>query len=45
MLDIRLIREQPDFVKAGLAKVGVEGGELDRVLETDARRRKLQHRT
>jgi len=42
VLDIKLIREQPDFVKAGLAKVGVEGGELDRVLETDARRRKLQ---
>lgn len=42
MLDIRLIRERPDLVKAELAKVGVEGAELDRVLETDARRRKLQ---
>ncbi len=42
MLDIKLIREKPDLVKAELAKVGVEGAELDRVLETDARRRKLQ---
>jgi seryl-tRNA synthetase len=42
MLDIKLIREQPGFVKAELAKVGVEGDELGRVLETDARRRKLQ---
>lgn len=42
MLDIKLIRERPDLVKAELAKVGVEGAELDRVLETDARRRKLQ---
>ena len=42
MLDIKLIRENPGLVKAELAKVGVEGDELDRVLETDARRRKLQ---
>lgn len=42
MLDIKLIREKPDFVKAELVKVGVEGAELDRILETDARRRKLQ---
>jgi len=43
MLDIRLIREQSDFVKAELAKTGVDPAEIDRVLETDARRRKLQH--
>jgi seryl-tRNA synthetase len=42
MLDIRLVREQPDFVKAELAKAGVDPAEIDRVLETDARRRKLQ---
>ena len=42
MLDIKLIREQPDFVKAELAKVGVEGDGLESVLKTDARRRKLQ---
>ncbi len=43
MLDIRVIREQPDFVKAELAKTGVEPAEIDRVLDSDARRRKLQH--
>ncbi|MGC1677480.1 MAG: serine--tRNA ligase [Candidatus Binataceae bacterium] len=42
MLDIKMIREKSDLVKAELAKVGFEGAELDRVLETDARRRKLQ---
>jgi seryl-tRNA synthetase len=42
MLDIKLIREKPDFVKAELAKVGVEADQLDGVLEADARRRKLQ---
>ncbi len=43
MLDIRLIRDQPGFVKQELAKVGVEPGEVDRVIDADARRRKLQH--
>ena len=43
MLDIKLVREQPDFVKAELAKTGVEPAEIDRMLEVDARRRKLQH--
>ncbi len=42
MLDIKLIREQPDFVKAELAKAGVDPAEIGRVLETDSRRRKLQ---
>jgi seryl-tRNA synthetase len=42
MLDIKLIREQPDFVKAELGKAGVAAAEIDRVLEADARRRKLQ---
>ncbi|MFZ1889914.1 MAG: serine--tRNA ligase [Candidatus Binataceae bacterium] len=42
MLDIKLIRENPGLVKAELVKVGLEGDELDRVLETDTRRRKLQ---
>jgi len=41
MLDIRLIRERPDEVKAGLATVGVAAEEIDRVLEIDARRRSL----
>jgi seryl-tRNA synthetase len=42
MLDIKLIRENPGLVKAELVKVGLEGVELDQVLETDTRRRKLQ---
>ena len=43
MLDIRLIREKPDLVKAELAKCGVDPAEVDAILETDARRRRLQH--
>ena len=42
MLDIKLIREQPDLVKAELGKRGVEAAEVDRVLEADQRRRHLQ---
>jgi seryl-tRNA synthetase len=42
MLDIKLIRERPDFVKGELAKRGVDSGEVDRLLEADQRRRKLQ---
>ncbi|MFN5059881.1 MAG: serine--tRNA ligase, partial [Chloroflexota bacterium] len=39
MLDIRLLREQPDFVKATLAKAGVEGSAVDAVLAFDEKRR------
>src|SRR5277367_4354442 len=42
MLDIKLIRERPDFVKAELAKRGVEPADVDRLLEADQKRRKLQ---
>jgi seryl-tRNA synthetase len=42
MLDIRLIREQPDYVKAGLAKMGVPAEEIDRVRELDERVRALK---
>src|SRR5258708_12581353 len=42
MLDIKLIRERPDFVKGELAKRGVEPAEDDRLLEVDQTRRKLQ---
>ena len=45
MLDIKLIREQPEFVKAELAKVGFPGQELDALLELDRRRRALIHET
>jgi seryl-tRNA synthetase len=43
MLDIRLIRAEPDRVKAELAKVGVEAGMVDAVLAADRRRRELVH--
>src|SRR5208337_4732619 len=33
MLDIKLIRERPDFVEAELGKTGVDPAEIDRVLE------------
>src|SRR5271167_306108 len=42
MLDIRLIREQTAFVKAELVKAGVDEVEIDRVVECDAERRRLQ---
>ncbi len=43
MLDIKLIRERPDYVRSKLILTGVGGEEIDRVLQADARRRKLQH--
>ncbi len=42
MLDIKLIREQPDLVRTKLTQTGVDPAEVERVLEADARRRKLQ---
>jgi seryl-tRNA synthetase len=44
MLDIRLIREQPDAVKTALATVGVEPAEIDALLALDAERRAAIHR-
>jgi seryl-tRNA synthetase len=41
MLDIRLIRERPDFVKAELAKVGVEPEQVDALLDSDRERRRV----
>jgi len=43
MLDIRLIRAEPDRVKAALATVGVEPAAVDDVLEADRRRREAIH--
>ena len=40
MLDLRLIRSEPELVRAALARRGADGP-LDRVLELDARRREL----
>ena len=42
MLDIKLIREQPDLVRTKLSQTGVDPAEVERVLEADARRRKTQ---
>ena len=43
MLDIRLIRSEPDRMKAELAKVGVAAAQVDEVLEADrARRESIQ---
>ncbi len=42
MLDIKLIRERSDFVKRELAKRGIDPAEVDRLLEIDQKRRKLQ---
>jgi seryl-tRNA synthetase len=42
MLDIRLIRERPEFVKAELGKAGVAPVEIDEILECDAERRQSQ---
>ena len=43
MLDIKKIRENPDGVRAELAKVGFGSAELDQLLAADERRRKLIH--
>ena len=44
MLDIRLIREQPDFVKSRLATRGGDDdvAKIDEVLRVDAERRKAE---
>src|SRR5262249_19443687 len=42
MIDIRLIRERPDFVKSELAKAGADAGEIDAVIVCDAERRRRQ---
>ena len=44
MLDIRLIRDQPDAVKASLATVGVDPAEIDALLALDAERRAAIHK-
>ena len=43
MLDIKLIRGNPEFVKTELARTGSDPTEIDRLLECDLRRRSLQH--
>lgn len=41
MLDIRLIRDRPDFVKTELGKVGCDGTLIDAIAAVDSRRRQL----
>lgn len=41
MLDIKLIREQPDFVKAGVQRRGEDPAIIDRILALDSKRREL----
>jgi seryl-tRNA synthetase len=43
MLDIRIIRNEPERVKAELAKVGVAPAEVDALLEADRTRREALH--
>ena len=43
MLDIRMIRAEPDRVKAALATVSVDAAQIDAVLEADRRRREALH--
>ncbi len=41
MIDIRLLRSDPDSVKAGIARRGEDTSSLDRVIELDSRQRGL----
>jgi seryl-tRNA synthetase len=43
MLDIRLLRDDPEAARTELAKVGFGAQELERLLALDASRRRLQH--
>ena len=45
MLDIKLIREQPDFVKAAIARRGDDPAIVDTILSLDTRRRELLNQT
>ncbi|WP_390410374.1 serine--tRNA ligase [Lacticaseibacillus jixiensis] len=41
MLDIKLLRQQPDWAKTKLAARGVDGVQIDEVLALDAKRREI----
>jgi len=41
MIDIRLVRSEPEAVKAALGRKGVDPADVDRVVAVDARRRQL----
>src|SRR4051812_15340165 len=42
MLDIRMLRERPEFVKEGLDKVGADSALVDQTLAFDEERRRLE---
>jgi seryl-tRNA synthetase len=44
MLDPRRLRTEPDVLKAGLARRGVDGSEVDRAVDLDRRQRELGSR-
>ncbi|HSH62290.1 MAG TPA: serine--tRNA ligase, partial [Acidimicrobiales bacterium] len=44
MIDIRLVRDEPELVKAALARKGVDGAEVDRAVALDAHRREAARR-
>ena len=44
MLDIQMIRQDPDKVKKGLARVGADPGLVDQILEIDAEKRALKQK-
>jgi Seryl-tRNA synthetase len=41
MLDIKLIRQKPDWAKEKLAARGIKGEEIDELLDYDKQRRDL----
>lgn len=45
MLDIKKIRQDPDFFKQKLATRGVKAEEIDEVIELDQKRRDLLQKT
>ncbi len=44
MIDIRLVRDEPELVKAALARKGVDGADVERAAALDARRREAARR-
>ncbi|HEY3251862.1 MAG TPA: serine--tRNA ligase, partial [Ignavibacteria bacterium] len=41
MLDIKLIRENPELVKKGLVKKGIKAESVDKILQLDGKRREI----
>ena len=44
MIDVRALRDDPDGVKAALARRGVEAAEVDAVIQADVARRAARTR-